>query len=358
MLRCLGGFTLLFLSVIASYADEETLVRKIMGRGGRVERDEKADGKPIVMIRLGTSKPVDDLAADIGKVTTLKTLDLTYGRLSDEGFKHFVDLKGLVTLRIGGTKVTDASFKIVEGFTKLKELELRDTDVTGEGLAFLKGTKGLDLLYLTKGQLNDRGLHHLAALGLVRTVQSPTGSSGRPAPPDTELTETDLSQSAITDQGLQALKGLTKLKTIRLNSTQVTGVGFKELKNLPISTVELNESPVSAEGLATLQQYESLSTLRLAFTKAGDDDMKLVKGMKNLMYLDLRLTPISDKAFGEIKELKNLNILWAVGTKMSDEGLKELEGLERLRELYIQGTGVTNDGINRFRQRRKTFILK
>ena len=46
----------------------------------------------------------------------------------------------------------------------------------------------------------------------------------------TSLEELDLSDTQITDAGLEDLKGLTRLEELYLHGTQVTDAGIKELR--------------------------------------------------------------------------------------------------------------------------------
>jgi hypothetical protein len=93
---------------------EDKAVKAIQRLGGRITRDEKAKGKPIVRVEL-----------DGPKVT-------------DAGLKHLARLKQLRTLYLGGTKVTDAGLKELAGLKQLQKLGLSGTKVTDKGIADLK----------------------------------------------------------------------------------------------------------------------------------------------------------------------------------------------------------------------------
>ena len=61
-------------------------------------------------------------------------------------------------------------------------------------------------------------------------------------------------------------------------------------------------------------------TSRLAI---GDDDLKIISGLKQLEWLDL------------------------ASTKVTDKGLKLLRGLRKLRMLHLEYTEVTDEGVAR-----------
>ena len=101
------------ISVLADEAEDKA-VKAIQKMGGRIDRDMKAKGKPIVSVVL-----------DGPKVT-------------DAGLKHLAGLKQLRALTLGGTKVTDKGLKHLAGLKQLRELILSGTKVTGKGKADLK----------------------------------------------------------------------------------------------------------------------------------------------------------------------------------------------------------------------------
>src|SRR5437870_5175232 len=79
LLACLSG---------AARADEASAVKAVEKLGGKVTRDDKLPGKPVIGVNLG------------GLVTGKE--------LTDAGLKELKDLKQLTSLDISVTKVTDA----------------------------------------------------------------------------------------------------------------------------------------------------------------------------------------------------------------------------------------------------------
>ena len=91
---------------------EDKAVAFVEKLGGKVTRDEKAPGKPVVTVFLSGSKKVTD--ADLKELAALKnltTLDLIGTEVTDAGLKELATLKNLTTLNLGFTKVTDAGLK-------------------------------------------------------------------------------------------------------------------------------------------------------------------------------------------------------------------------------------------------------
>jgi hypothetical protein len=163
-------------------------VKAIQKMGGRITRDMKAKGKPIVRVRLGEAN------------------------VTDAGLKELAGLKQLRHLELSFTQVTDAGLKLLARLKHLRELDLRNTRVTNAGLKELAGLKQLQTLFLDGTEVTDAGLKHLAGLKQLRRL--------------------DLKATHVTDAGLKELAGLRQLQTLYLAGTQVTDAGLKELAGL------------------------------------------------------------------------------------------------------------------------------
>src|SRR5262245_11608864 len=123
----MGAGVLLGLLVLAGpgRADEAAAVKMIEKLGGKITRDDKRPGKPVVGVDL-KSTPV-----------------------TDAGLKELKKLKSLVWLGLSGTKVTDTGLKELKELGHLQYLDLSKTAITDAGLKELKELKNLEDLYLT-----------------------------------------------------------------------------------------------------------------------------------------------------------------------------------------------------------------
>jgi hypothetical protein len=64
-----------------------------------------------------------------------------------------------------------------------------------------------------------------------------------------------LSNTHVTDAGLEQIKGLSRLRWLALDQTEVTDEGIAHLGGLPIlAELSLNETRVTAEGVSKLQK--------------------------------------------------------------------------------------------------------
>ena len=105
MLACLSG---------AARADEASAVKAVENLGGKVTRDDKLPGKPVIGVHLH----------EIG--------------VTDAALKELADLKQLTWLSLAGTRVTDAGLKELKDLKQLTRLNLADTKVTDDGVAELQ----------------------------------------------------------------------------------------------------------------------------------------------------------------------------------------------------------------------------
>lgn len=121
----------------------------------------------------------DEALAHIGKVTTLRELELGDAEITDAGLKHLRGLQSLTFLGLGWTK-----------------------DVTDAGLPALVALSNLEVLVLAGTKVTDAGLAHLAKLPQLKEVRL-------------------AALPGVTDAGLMKLKDCKALTTIVVN--QKTG---------------------------------------------------------------------------------------------------------------------------------------
>lgn len=167
----------------------------------------------------------------------------------------------------------------------------------------------------------------------------------------TDLQGLDLTDTQVSDAGMEHLKGLTKLHILGLGGTQVSDAGLEHLKGLAnLEVLSLGGTQVSDAGLEHLKGLTKLSALDLRSTKVRDAGLEQLKGLTNLRVLFLGGTQVIDAGMEYLKGLTGLVLLALDDTKVTDAGLEHLKGLSQLQELYLKNTSVTADAVKRFRQ--------
>jgi hypothetical protein len=92
-------------------AAEEKGVKTVEALGGRVWRDDKRLGRPVVGASISNRPVTDADLAGLKGLKSLRDLELYGTQISDVGLKELTELKELESLGLGHTKVTEAGLK-------------------------------------------------------------------------------------------------------------------------------------------------------------------------------------------------------------------------------------------------------
>lgn len=249
---------------------------------------ESEDSVVAYIKELGGQVAYDGKGAD----KTVVGVDLAGANIDDAGLGRVAGLAELRKLNLAGTDVADAGLGHLEGLTKLRSLDLLGTHVTKAGVESLKARLPKCKVLTTESQA--AAVEKIKKLG--GTVAYDEASPGHP------VVDVLLRSEKANDATLAHLEGLTRLRTLNLDSTAVTDAGLKHLKNL-----------------TTLQR------LSVYGTKVTDAGMKHLAGLTKLEELNVSRTQITDAGLKHIKGLRNLQFLDLYGTKVTDDGVKELQ---------------------------------
>src|SRR5437764_2879127 len=88
-----SGFALLLTGQLSAGEADAKAEKAIKAMGGSVFRDQKAKGKPIVVVYLGASKVTDAGLKELADLTSLQTLLLDSTDVTDAGLKELSSLK-------------------------------------------------------------------------------------------------------------------------------------------------------------------------------------------------------------------------------------------------------------------------
>ena len=151
----------------------------------------------------------------------------------------------------------------------------------------------------------------------------------------------------ITDSDLDVLATIPHLKALDLSQTHITDLGLERLKKLPDVT-ELNlyyAERVTDEGIAHLKGWKKLERLNLRGTKITDTALEHISGLISLVALDAGFAQITDSGLDRLTNLTHLRELAIGGNKLSDSGLQFLKSLPDLTHLDISGSQRTDSGL-------------
>jgi CubicO group peptidase (beta-lactamase class C family) len=145
----------------AKPVDIEGVVSAIQKLGGKVERDDKGAGKPVIVVNLGLTEVKDADLEPLDNLATLKRLTLNDTPITDAALDHFKGLAGLEKLYLVDTKITDAGLERLKGLKGLQVLSLAGTQVSNAGLEYLKDMPGLKEVFLYGTKVDDEGAKQL-----------------------------------------------------------------------------------------------------------------------------------------------------------------------------------------------------
>ena len=149
------------------------------------------------------------------------------------------------------------------------------------------------------------------------------------------------------DSGLRALESQSDLEDLDLNDGPVTDEGLGNLRALyKLRKLLLGHSAVSGAGLLNMQGCRRLEELDLSYCKRIEDrDLGMLQVFKDLSVLRLDGTAI--RKINAISESKNipLKILNLNFTPVDDDAIKEWKQLPKLAEISLGRTAVTSAGL-------------
>jgi Leucine Rich repeat len=162
----------------------------------------------------------------------------------------------------------------------------------------------------------------------------------------------DIRETPISDESLlTTLNGLAGLKNLNLDRSPVTDAGLASIGTLPgLETLSLSRTQITNDGVKTIvQDYPGLTFLRLDETVISDDGIDVLPGLTKLEELSLYRVHITDRGCKSLAKLTALRRLSVDETKISDVGFKTLGDLPLLERLSIwQCPGVSDQAVERF----------
>src|SRR5215510_11853533 len=90
----------LLVLVVTGRADEAAAVKAIEKLGGKVTRDDKLPGKPVVAVDLGSTTVTDAGLKELKELKTLQSLSLSRTKVTDAGLKELKEIESLQSLNL------------------------------------------------------------------------------------------------------------------------------------------------------------------------------------------------------------------------------------------------------------------
>lgn len=154
--------------------------------------------------------------------------------------------------------------------------------------------------------------------------------------PQVKAAEPQLVEAEVSDAETAAIE--------KLQSEGVLAMKVAQNVNWVQANFRLVGEAIKDENIAVLKDIKNLTDLDLSKTGISDAGLAHIKDLTNLTRLNLNNTSITDEGLAHLAGLKNLTYLNLYGTSVSDEGLAKLNEIQTLKKLYLWQTKVTDAG--------------
>ncbi len=298
-----------------------------------VSEEASADLSPLAGLGAGdlqllslTSDAITDAdLIHIRGLTGLRVLILQGTRIDGSGLAHLTGMHNLEELRLGnhGLDLTNASMAHLSHLTSLRWLALWGTGIGDAGLAHLRPLKSLRFLALNNTMITNKGLEIVGKFTeLERGLQ--------------------VGQTRISDDGLAHLKGLTKLKHIKVYGNNITDAGLEHLRGLTsLENIWLGMNPITDEGLACLTGMKGLRELYADNTKITDAGLVHLGGFRSFWHL--LISGIGDEGIGHLSGLPALAMVQIQSAEVTEASIPSFKKMAALNKLLLSGDFVDEE---------------
>jgi beta-lactamase regulating signal transducer with metallopeptidase domain/Leucine-rich repeat (LRR) protein len=194
---------------------------------------------------------------------------------------------------------------------------------------------------------DDRCMPHLAGLTGLKVLNlnwTDVSSKGLQSIRKLKRLERLYLPNQISNAGLSHVAELQSLKGLYFNQNKVTNTGLAHLAKLSsLEELELGGGRISDAGLIHLAKLPKLRYL-LLWGNFSDAGMAQLKNIPSLRILQLGRLPITDAGLAHLSDLTGLENLDLNGTRITNKGLAALKSMHSLKKLNLGGTEATEDG--------------
>ncbi|MDX2107524.1 MAG: protein kinase [Candidatus Melainabacteria bacterium] len=270
------------------------------------------------------------------KDANLVGLNVTNSRINDLNVNNIIRFKNLEQLAFSSPFVTDVGLAKLGALKKVRRLMLGGIIVTDKGLAVLDHFPNLISLELYAPNATDEIFAHMRHMKKLELLS---------------LMETSISKDAGTH-----LKIFPKLESLDLSGTkELSDESWQAIAELPLKLFVAKGIKVEKNSLRHFTSHSQIEGLSLESTRVQAVDLKHLKKLNKLVYLNLRDNNITDEMIEALLSLK-VKSLDLSATYLQDNQLLRLAESKTLEKLNIDGCPKLSwKGVETFS---KTFIQK
>lgn len=149
------------------------------------------------------------------------------------------------------------------------------------------------------------------------------------------LSHVELTNLAVTDEHMKTIGKLRRINSLVLSGTEVGDEGLKTVSRLPLNTLYVDKTKMTAAAMSTLASISDLEILEISGLDVSD--ISPLKGLKELEWLIVNETEIGTAAIDVMAEMPALLRLSIIGSQISPEDLLKLKKAKP--SLQIDGPG-------------------
>ncbi len=302
---------------------------------------------------LSTTEVSDRGVALLGKMTQLRSLNLQWTPITNLGLSDLQDLIGLRMLSVNRTRVGENGMKFLRRMEHLENLDIGyiqgegDEGFSDKGLKEIATHHNLVALDLSESVVTDAGLEslrdlrRLKKLNLSYRIWGTVAGAPRFAPPNRDEIPPG---ERITGHVFHVLRDLPELEYLIISGRPIGGTGFAEIAALR-DLRELDISDTDVRDLAPIAALPSLKTLWLMFCPGIAGQVDKLRGSAGLQQLSLDGFHLNANDFSALRQIKHLRNLHISGGMLPDDALAHIAECQGLEELFISGDGTTEHGL-------------
>ena len=271
-----------------SQADDRSAIAALEAAGAVVKRDDGQKERPVISVSYFLRQVTPEGIPALKELETLPAIEFVGS---------------------GDTEVTPAMLRALQGKPSLKRLSIAFAKVNDESAAILGTLKTLDSLQLQKQiEISPAGCEEVLKLTNLKDLTL----SGRLVNDYTlecaancsKLKSLTIESVFVSDQGLQSLRRLRNLKTLRTYiGPEVTDLGLKYLADMNLTDLEITLLEVTNEKLKGYRKLGGLRSLKLvSAVKMTDESVPFVAELTELKELDLSDASLTKAGIKELKK--------------------------------------------------------
>ncbi len=288
---------------LRSIASDESL--PVFGRIVEIELNERTDGHKDPEPKKLSDRVTDDWLKQLAGQDQLRRLEVSGTAVTSAGLIHLKELTNLERLNVCLTACDDRGFENLSGMTRMKRMTICASKITGSGFAHLQSMQQIESINLHSAPASDAGLEAIGKL--------------------TSLKRLEVVHTNVTDAGLKHLAGMVNLQQLHVHGKETTAEAFPFLSKLrELYELDIYDRAASNQTLEQIGRLPKLRKLMLVTGNFDDDGVKHLANVPTLEEVTLDSARVTDASIEHLAKLPNLRKLHLGPAKLSPAGRQRL----------------------------------